>query len=828
MPTARQEQVAAQAEARRIEEEKKKAAAEEEKKKREEAKKKRQADKKAEEEAVKQKAAEEKAKKEAEEAEKVKAAAEAAANAMEVEEEKEELEAPTEAATKAAIDGDGAVPSEGAGGVATPAGNTNQHISEVIAGGEEEETAPASSPRRKKRKKEKKDKKKKDKAEVEEPPSILKKGKVGELMTKKKLQLEEKLKTTVEKRKDQYERYAHTHDRVIITASLVCSQIGTQAKMNEFIMGARVLYKNFLKVDKTVVLEPEREGEDRIYDPTQIPLDLTEAGAWVRPSGDAGVFEMRKPKKNDKKKQQVRSRVDEVEDEDVGKVDPEVWTQICISCDVDPDDLLERCSYEWSRIGGVRLQVKEIAAFATKSAATFYFMNSRADLVRLKEEMKKVIVEAMRIGVDKVEDFYTRGVPEFALKLATPRVEGQKTQVFKDLSWSQQQLRKTIHIDVEAGNVPYMHEIIKIAKEFGVVAKYFGKGVKAAIVVEKNKKGKKGNGEVDMSKYDLAAVAAWSIDHMNYQYNTMYDGIRGILNLDREFDVDPEDLSEDALKLSLRTLLYKRVKLGEFPMFLEIHQGAPMMPVDVVIGNCAEAERMMLMINKNPAAYFFYYLRDVGKVDPEFLMKMLDKVMDPTLMKEIEKCKWDVKELVLTTPQDEENAKTMSIEKAAWYKDEVGESLFDMAEKEKKEFSSKEQLEDLYKEDKSFQTITKKKDSPAGAAAQQGVGFDDGVSVVSETGGSGGQEDLSKLTKEQLIERLMSKAEIASNSGSQPGRKSMAVDGVRGKDGDEVESISSGSSASSDNSSDSSSVGSSTSPPSGGGKSAESTSARGE
>ena len=120
--------------------------------------------------------------------------------------------------------------------------------------------------------------------------------------------------------------------------------------------------------------------------------------------------------------------------------------------------------------------MKEIAAVATKSAATFYFMNSRADLARLKEEMKMVIVEAMRIGIDKVEDFYTRGVPEFALKLATPRIEGQKTQVFKDLTWSQQQLRKTIHIDVEAGNVSYMHEIIKIAKEFGVVAKYFGKG----------------------------------------------------------------------------------------------------------------------------------------------------------------------------------------------------------------------------------------------------------------------------------------------------------------------------------------------------------------
>eukprot|EP00956_Cyclotella_meneghiniana_P029164 scaffold69908_cov39-Cyclotella_meneghiniana.AAC.1 len=826
MPTARQNAVAA-AEAKKLEEEKKKAAAEEEEKKqREEAKKKRQAEKKAEEEAAKKKAEEEKAKKEAEEAEKAKAAAEAAANAMELDAEKDDLEMPTEAATKAAIDGDGAVPSKEAGGAATPAGNTNQHINDVFGGGEDEEAAPAySSPRRKKRKTAKKDKKekKKDKAEVDDPPSILKKGKVGELLTKKRLQLEEKLKTNVEKRKDQYEKYAHAHERVIITASLVCSQIGTQAKMNEFIMGVRVLLKNFLKVDKTVVLEPEREGvDDKLYDPTQIPLDLTEAGAWVRPSGDAGVFEMRKPRKNDKKKQQVRSRVDEVEDEDVGKVDPEVWTQICISCDVDPEELVERCSYEWSRIGGVRLQVKEIAAFATKSAATFYFLNSGANLERLKEEMKRMLVDSIKVGTEKVEDFYTRGVPEFALKLATPRIEGQKTQIFKDLTWSQQQLRKTVHIDVEAGNVPYMHEIIKIAKEFGLVAKYFGRNVKAAIVVEKSKKGKKGNGEVDMSKYDLAAVAAWSKDHINYQYNTLYDGIRGILNLDRQVEVDPMDVSEEAKRLSLRTLLYKRVKLGEFQMFLEIHQGAPMMPVDVVVGNCAEAERMMLMINKNPAAFFFYYLRDVGKCDPEFLMRLLDKSMEPTLMKEIDKCKWDVKELTLTTPQDEENAKMASIEKAAWYKDEFGESLFDMEEKEKKEFATKEQLEDLYREDKSFQTVTKKKDSPAGSTAQQGVGFDDGVSVLSEGVNSQGKEDLSKLTKEQLIEKLMSRAEIASTSGSQSGRKSSAAGGVHGKDSDGAESISSSSSHSDSSGSNSMSTSSDE------GKSVESTPAHGE
>ena len=109
------------------------------------------------------------------------------------------------------------------------------------------------------------------------------------------------------------------------------------------------------------------------------------------------------------------------------------------------------------------------------------------------------------------------------------------------------------------------------------------------------------------------------------------------------------------------------------------------------------------------------------------------------------------------------NEKLAAIQDAAWHKDEFATSDFDIKDKEKKEFSSKEQLEDLY-EDKLYKTVTKKK----GAKTTSGVEFGD----VSEMGdrmdeeAADGEEvvDLSKLSKEQLIEKLMKKAEITSNS----------------------------------------------------------------
>jgi hypothetical protein len=78
-------------------------------------------------------------------------------------------------------------------------------------------------------------------------------------------------------------------------------------------------------------------------------------------------------------------------------VNPEIWTQLCISCDEDPEELVSRCSFEWRRIGGARLQVKEIAAFSTKSAATFYMVRSDANLNSLKTELTRMFQEAEAI-----------------------------------------------------------------------------------------------------------------------------------------------------------------------------------------------------------------------------------------------------------------------------------------------------------------------------------------------------------------------------------------------------------------------------------------------
>ena len=99
-------------------------------------------------------------------------------------------------------------------------------------------------------------------------------------------------------------------------------------------------------------------------------------------------------------------------------------------------------------------------------------------------------------------------------------------------------------------------------------------------------------------------------------------------------------------------------------MFLEVHQGQPMGPVDVVVGAYAEAERMLLMINKNPGAYLYYSLVSEAKMDEDFGWRVFVGTIDPTFVREIDVCNWNAETRVLTTPQDVENEKSAAMESA--------------------------------------------------------------------------------------------------------------------------------------------------------------------
>ena len=92
-------------------------------------------------------------------------------------------------------------------------------------------------------------------------------------------------------------------------------------------------------------------------------------------------------------------------------------------------------------------------------------------------------------------------------------------------------------------------------------------------------------------------------------------------------------------------------------------------PVQAVIPNTPEAERMILMMNKNVPSYIGNVLKDQGMPEA-FLMELVRKSCCPTQLSEMATCTWDSDSRTLTTQQEKaEEENRVILEMASWFKD---------------------------------------------------------------------------------------------------------------------------------------------------------------
>jgi hypothetical protein len=112
---------------------------------------------------------------------------------------------------------------------------------------------------------------------------------------------------------------------------------------------------------------------------------------------------------------------------------------------------------------------------------------------------------------------------------------------------------------------------------------------------------------------------------------------------------------------------YLKMK-DKFSLFAELHQPEALGPVLAITPACSEAETMVSMMNKQVAAYLYYYLKDAAFPE-RFITNLLCATCDATLVVEIEECDWDPDTLTLTTPQEKLEDKDLDkLEGVAWYK----------------------------------------------------------------------------------------------------------------------------------------------------------------
>jgi hypothetical protein len=125
------------------------------------------------------------------------------------------------------------------------------------------------------------------------------------------------------------------------------------------------------------------------------------------------------------------------------------------------------------------------------------------------------------------------------------------------------------------------------------------------------------------------------------------------------------------MTMFLCTVLLKYFRLSDgHQLIAEINQAKePMAPVQAVVPNTPEAERMIVMVNKNFPAYIENVLRDQG-LPKEFLLELFRQTCCQTMLLEMSSTIWDVETGTLTTAKELAQDKlTADLEKAAWFKD---------------------------------------------------------------------------------------------------------------------------------------------------------------
>jgi len=256
----------------------------------------------------------------------------------------------------------------------------------------------------------------------------------------------------------------------------------------------------------------------------------------------------------------------------------------------------------------------------------------------------------------------TNPLPAIELRLQVPKLPGQDTSHFNKLEYRVLNNRRAYHVECDKRYSSAIRKLTQLAKECGIVIDFWGKHAHISEVADH-----------ESTPSEIKSLCQVAQKHTNYQLTMVVEDILGITNLDAETALYNKD-GNQTKGLSLRHVLLTKFKLSDgFQLIAEVHQAsAPMSPVQVVVPQTPEAEKMVLMMNKNFPAFLTFVLRDLHFPE-QTIIQYVKRCCCQVKAAEITLCKWDSTSATLTTPDDLGKRSTDDFSSASWYKDAFSE-----------------------------------------------------------------------------------------------------------------------------------------------------------
>ncbi len=232
---------------------------------------------------------------------------------------------------------------------------------------------------------------------------------------------------------------------------------------------------------------PNAVGLANITSKSKIPTNMTMLGSHVKVSGGEYTFMKQRVHKENKAMHAHQGGCGNNEKEQEYK-DPTVYFNLVISLDIDPLEIIARTTYEWTRINGQHLQIKELQDVASKMLVSFFKLSMETAKGVIIAESEKILNEAREMAAKDDDDLQYkfnwsmdldtpmgRNLPVFTLRNQVAKLWGKDVSIFNKLSYRAQNARKSYHLEVASKHAAKVKELVQYAKDAGIVKKLLGK-----------------------------------------------------------------------------------------------------------------------------------------------------------------------------------------------------------------------------------------------------------------------------------------------------------------------------------------------------------------
>jgi hypothetical protein len=349
--------------------------------------------------------------------------------------------------------------------------------------------------------------------------------------------------------------------------------------MNHFVKCCASLFAKILVVDDSAAIAPIEITDDRedsyITDKVNLPTNFTKLGKWIMISRGSWVFSKKEKGKNN------------------------VYAHFRLKSQVVAEDIINRVSFEFTRLGGLKINKKPMQAMEMETPMMLLFVCNETDQGSITRDIKQVMEIAYGdINVEGMmpKEFENQDFPGFALRLNVPCLPGEKKSAQDNKAFDHicEQGKSAFHLKVAKSDTQFFTFLANHAHRMKLDTKYFGKFAKLTATLGNN---------APLS--NCTRLRQFTQGHLNFHLSSTSITINSIYDFEASEVLRNTANSSEIARISLREMLYRIQLSNKSPLFIQLSQRSSG-EVDAIIPNMPKAKLIAKWINVQVAAWCHY------------------------------------------------------------------------------------------------------------------------------------------------------------------------------------------------------------------------------